>query len=166
MHPDDLEDIGPAAINIVIERTKHGLDADLNRFHSYSPDYARERKEAGLTDDPVDLVRTGAMVGAMSSEVDGDVVRIGFMDPLNAIKALAHNKGVNKSVQVKSYTRTNPKSRKATSMVMSYTRKQNLPQREFLDIRHPAELEALGQMVGGQIVGRINNRLSGKKGRK
>lgn len=136
---DELMEIGHFAVALVVARTKKGLDADGKPFVAYTPSYTEERVKHGLQGSPVDLARSGHMLGALIPQRTGpDEVSALFLAPLEATKAAAHNYGVDKVTSRKG----NP--------VHAHT-----PKREFLDIRLPAEQEAVAEVIGESIASRV-----------
>lgn len=135
----ELIEIGHFAATMVVLRTKKGIDADGKPFVPYSAGYIEERVDAGLKPSPVDLARTGHMLGAMVPERTGrDEVTVLFNSPLEAKKAAAHNYGVDKTV-----------TRKGKP---SHMRE---PRREFLDVRMPKEVDAIAEVIEQSIASRI-----------
>lgn len=91
LEPDELLEVGHAAISVVVARTRAGLDASGNRFKPYTSDYAETRAKANLSTRP-DLVRAGHMIGGMQPLVTGvDEVTVAFPSQVEAIKAGANN---------------------------------------------------------------------------
>lgn len=175
--PSDLEHLGWQAINIVTLRTKQGLDADLYPFVPYSTDYAKERQRAGYSTTP-DLARTGHMLGAMIPNVVGDEVRIQFLSAIDERKAAIHNQGSFSASSVAAHSRSvyvdaktgrrvsrqeaaRDKKRKKkrvtvrTENVGEHRRLSGTPKREFFDIRHPREVEAIGAALGEVYQARV-----------
>ncbi len=166
--------IGEAAIAIVVTRTKHGLDAGGAQFVAYTPEYALTRQKRGLQTRP-DLAVTGHMLGAMISEQTApDEITVTFSSAREATKAAAHNDGVKSNALVPSHSRSvyiNKKGQRASrdeiardkrrktprliqriESVSGHDRNMRTPQREFLDIRQPAELDVLAQAIEEELV--------------
>ncbi len=165
--------IGEAAIAIVVTRTKAGYDADGRLFVPYTPQYAAKRMKAGLQT-RVDLAVKGHMLGAMIPEQTApDEITVTFSSAREGEKAAAHNYGVNSGASVPAHSRSvyiNKKGQRASSdeiardrkrknkqlterteHVTPHSRNMRIPQREFLDIRQPAELEVLANAIEEQI---------------
>lgn len=165
---DELVALGHEALDIIVLRTKAGKDADLNPFVGYTASYTQQREKAGLSSRP-DLARTGDMLGAIGPEARSGEVALRFMSAGANIKAIAHNEGVDKQVSVKLHRRevrynsktgqrvsAKSKSKYATTRtenVGTFQRHQHTPKREFFDIRHPKETDALEEAIGQQILG-------------
>ena len=115
----ELETLGLFGIRLVVLRTRSGRDLHLEPFKPYSPAYAEVRRRKPRQVSPPDLAMIGTMLGSMEPEVVGKEVHVVFNDPLQALKALTHNAPI-----------TSP-----------------VPQREFLGIEHPAELEACSEVI-------------------
>lgn len=131
LEPDELLEVGHAAIGIVVARTRAGLDASGNRFKPYSPGYAKTRVKANLGTQP-DLVRTGHMIGGMQPLVTGvDEVTVSFPAQIEATKAGANNDGT----------------------------RRGIPSREFLDVRLAKEVEFIGEVATAAMARRIEDKL-------
>lgn len=153
-----LASIGDLAINIIILRTRQGLDADKRPFVPYSPTYQRQRQKIGRSSSTVDLAVTGHMQQAITKSVSGNEVSLHFVSPLEERKAAIHNDGVDTTVSVRSHTRSvyvNSKNgqrvsakagakaqrsgathiAKRTETVDTFRRHQKTPKREWFDIR-------------------------------
>lgn len=132
-HVDDatLSQVGHFALNMILLRTKQGKDADLVAFKPYTPEYAQVRQKRGLSTRP-DLAVTGHMLGSMTVRVAGGEASIVVNNPLEATKLAANNDG----------TTSNP-GRK----------------RELFDIRHPTELQAVAEVLGGGMIANIEKRV-------
>ena len=166
--------IGEAAIAIVTTRTKAGFDADGRLFVPYTAAYAARRQKRGLQTRP-DLAVTGHMIGAMIPEQTGpDEITITFASAREAEKAAAHNYGVNSGASVPAHSRSvyiNKKGQRASSdeiardkkrktkqltqrteKVSTHQRNMRIPQREFLDIRQPSEMEVLANAIEEELV--------------
>lgn len=158
----ELGFIADDALSLVVRRTKSGVDVDHNIFHPYANGYARERIKHSLRTFPVDLARTGAMIGAFRYDVAATPfpsIRFGFSDPQQALKAKWHNegaKGDDGRTAVNEFLRSRKESRKgrkrgpdeyALHVVSGHTRAVNLPKREWLDIRHPLDISTMEASV-------------------
>ena len=123
-----LESVGEQAINLILARTKKGLDASGKGFKKYSPSYTEYRERAGYLAQ-VDLARTGHMLNSLVPEVTGEnEVTISFNDNFAALKGAVHNYG---------------------------SESRNIPQREFLDIRQDREIESIENVFIEDLVKRI-----------
>lgn len=150
----ELLEVGHLAVTIVLHRTKAGLDADLRPFAPYTPEYMAVRADKNLQTSPVDLARTGRMLGAMIPEVTGPgEVTVHQSSEHEAIKAAAHTNGVNKSVELHSYTAKEGEFR--THSGVYATREMHLPQRDFYDVRAPSELDVIAETIGSTVAVRI-----------
>lgn len=170
---EELFELGDAALTMVLLRTKKGLDADGKPFTGYTPAYAKERKEHSLATSPVDLVRTGHMLGALARypNIADQSVMLGFESEFEAMKAAAHNDGVDKVVQSKGYIGTvfgqrtaaggytfvnRKKANKKAALDMHVyevedgMRRVRQPKREFLGVRLDAEIKFLTEDVLGR----------------
>lgn len=158
----ELLAIGHQALNIIVLRTKQGMDVDHKTFVKYSPSYAKYRESHGRSASNVDLAFTGHMQQAITVSPGKGEVSLEFLSQQEAIKAAAHDHGVNSSVSVRSHTRRTAvdvktgrrvsadearKDRKRKSKrvgyrvesVESFQRNQRLPKREWFDVRHPSD---------------------------
>ncbi|HJU24190.1 MAG TPA: hypothetical protein VJ891_16930 [Casimicrobiaceae bacterium] len=150
----ELADVGRLAISVVVERTKKGLDADLNPFAPYAPDYAAARAQLGLSITP-DLTRSGQMLGALVPKVRAGAVEIEFADAIDATKAAANNDGVDT---------TTPRTSRSEDL--SYGKRprgqarKKTPAREFADVRAQAELERVGDAIGSAVATRVEKNLT------
>lgn len=166
--------IGEAAIAIVTLRTKKGLDANGRSFVPYTPEYAKYREKHGLQPRP-DLAVTGHMLGAMISEQTGpDEIMVTFSSAREATKAAAHNDGVKSRASVGAHSRSvyinkkgqrassdeiardkkrkNPQLKQRVENVTGHSRDMRTPQREFLDIRLPGEMEVLASAIEETLI--------------
>lgn len=144
----DLEEIGQLAVGIVVTRTKRGRDADGKAFAAYKPGYAEERQRAHLPSTPVDLARSGHMLGAMTPAVTGDnEVTVGFASELEATKAASLAAGVHKTVAVRG-----ARSRRESK---PYERRVDMDARDFLDVRRGDEMELLGEAISEKIAAKV-----------
>jgi len=144
----DLADVGHAAIAVIEERTKKGLDANLQPFAPYTPEYALERARQGLSTTP-DLKRTGKMLDAMAPVVVGGAVKIEFADQKEATIAGANNDGVDTSA---------PREGKKSKRRVTPTRGKT-PKREFAVIRAQSELHAVGEAIVELVAERVDQKL-------
>lgn len=165
-----LKIVGEQAINVIVMRTKSGVDADHKQFTPYSPGYKKTRERIGRSSSTVDLAITGHMQQAMESTPGDGEVSIGFMNPLEEKKAEIHNSGVDKQVSVRSHTRSayidkksgrrvsrkeakrdskrkNPRVMARTENVSMFQRHQVTPKREWFDIRYGADIDAVGSII-------------------
>lgn len=166
---DDLLTVGNEAVAIIADRTKRGVDVEHNIFRPYSYDYAKERLAKSLNSFPVDLTRTGRMLGALMASPAGEgTVRVGFADEHANFLAGIHNAGAEGRTAVNEFVRQVPKrtrsggyrkyrrgEERVLTTVHGHTLAVNLPRREFVDVRHPEELERLGETVGRRFVIKI-----------
>lgn len=182
LEPDELLEVGHAAIGIVVARTRAGLDASGAQFKPYRQSYERARARASLRTSPPDLVRTGHMIGGMQPLVTGpDEVTVSFPSQIEAIKAAVNNDGCTKTVQVKAHSKNaymadikgrgivrvsrqaykkNPRNVKAvTENVQAHERRMNTPVREFLDVRQVREMEFIAEVATEAIARRIEDKL-------
>lgn len=163
-----LLEVGHFATQLVLLRTKTGLDADGKPFAPYAKDYAKTRQEHGLAAQPVDLARTGHMLGTVTPVLTGDGgVEIGpHLSEFEAKKLAAHNAGVDKTVSIKprrftAYTVDRRFASEARAMkeggnaygglTKAYTARMRLPKRETMDIRRAEDIQAVAE-VGGNVV--------------
>ena len=129
--PEVLTEVGQAAVTMILLRTKQGIDADLKAFVPYSKPYAKVREKKHLQSAPVDLARTGQMLGSITPAVTGpDEITIAAIGQHDADKLLWVNEGT-----------------------------KRMPQRELLDIRHPREIDALEEMIAEARAATIEGRL-------
>jgi hypothetical protein len=181
----ELIEIGEFAQTIVLTRTKLGLDADGKPFVPYSDAYAKERAERGLSRTP-DLAVKGHMLGAMISKpVSDDEVQVTFANPLEALKAQVHNDGsggnssvalvkphsrvayisiktgqrVSRAEAKKDAKRKNKRTKTRTESVGQHGRHMNTPQREFLDVRIPREVQAMAEAISEKLLTRVEKKL-------
>jgi len=166
--------IGECAITIVTLRTKKGLDADGRSFVPYTQDYIKVRLKKGLQPRP-DLAVTGHMLGAMISDQTGpDEITVTFSSAREATKAAAHNDGVKSRASVPSHSRSvyinkkgqrasadeiardkkrkQPQLRQRVENVTQHQRDMRTPQREFLDVRLPGEMEVLANAIEDTLI--------------
>lgn len=169
MAPADLLEVGHFATTLVVARTKAGKDVDGQAFAEYSEAYAETRKKLGLSDSP-DLAVTGTMLGALVPRViSADEVAIGYLDAQQEKKAAIHDSGSDAVTLVRSHSRKTVvdskgrrvsreeakrdrrRKRQRTSVrvetVDSHERQMHTPKREFADIRQPAELDLVEQII-------------------
>lgn len=133
LEPDELLEVGHAAIALVLARTKVGKDVDGVPFKAYKPDYANERRRAGLQASPPDLVRTGHMLGAMLPEVTGaNEVTVSFTADVEARKAAANNYGT----------------------------RRGTPAREFLDVRLEQEQAFIAEVASEAMANRVEKKIA------
>lgn len=78
----DMERVGDAAKDIIVDRTKQGLDSKRTIFKAYAPSYKAERAKAGLKTFPVDLTRTEEMLDSLYVDAKANKVTIGDTDPV------------------------------------------------------------------------------------
>jgi hypothetical protein len=64
-------------------RTARGIDSDGASFKPYSESYARTRERAGLQRHPVNLFFTGAMMGALFTDIEKNTVAVYFRDTVD-----------------------------------------------------------------------------------
>ena len=145
-----LLEVGHFALAMVLLRTKQGLDVDGKPFEPYSEPYAEERVAHGLARQPVDLARTGAMLGAFQPVLEDGGVSVRCMNEHEAIKAIAHDRGVDKQVTVHRRAAAKP-SGKVKLAAGSYQRHMRLPKREVWDVRRPEELAAIAEVAGEKL---------------
>ena len=154
--PAELLAIGHTALNVIVLRTKRGLDADHKPFAPYTPEYAARRKKSGRSGTTVDLAVTGHMQQAVIVTTHPGESHLQFMNHAEDVKAEAHNKGVHKQEtvrghSVKPYTRKVQRYTKAGKVRMKkqnvgghtrlpYQRKMDLPKREWFEVRHPHDV--------------------------
>lgn len=132
LEPADLLELGHAALDIVLLRTKKGLNVDGQPFKSYTDPYRKQREKTGYGPTP-DLVRKGHMLGAALVRQSGaDEVTVEIVDRLQSVKAASHN----------------------------YGSRRGMPKREFMDIRQDAEVRALAEMTSDRIVLRVEKKLA------
>lgn len=169
----DLLGIGNEAVRIVAQRTKRGADVDHHIFKPYSEGYAKERIGHSLRPFPVDLARTGRMMAALMAtpQADGSV-KVGFTDEEANLRAGFHNEGVKGRTAVNEVARQVPArtnrggyrkyregETRTLTTVHGHTRAVNLPQREFMDIRHPDEVSELADSFGDLVIRRIEKEI-------
>lgn len=178
-----LVEIGHQALNVMVTRTKAGLDADLRPFVPYSVDYANERAKRGYSTTP-DLARTGHMLGAMIPLAEPGAVTIRFLSPMEEKIATFQNEGTNRrnaSLSVRSHSRgvfvdkatgrrvsreevardrrrKNKRVMGRTENVSAHTRTGGVPQREFFDVRAPVEVAAIGESIGDAVQGNVEKK--------
>lgn len=166
----EMKAVGDQAINVVVLRTKAGVDADHKPFVSYSDGYKKTRERLSRSTSVVDLAVTGHMQQAMESSPRDGEVSIGFMSAAEEMKAEIHNSGVDRQVSVRSHTRSayidsktgrrvsrkeakrdskrkSPRVVARTENVGSFQRQQRTPKREWFDIRHPRDIDAVGEAI-------------------
>lgn len=170
---------GHQALNVILLRTKKGLDADHRRFTPYTEAYAQKREKLGRSTSTVDLAITGHMQQSATVTVHGGEAIIDFMNEREAIKAAAHNSGVDKNVYVRSHSRKtavniytgqrvstreakldgkrkNKKVGYRVEAVGGFQRHQFTPRREWFDIRHPQDMDIVEKAMGVAIEARAN----------
>jgi len=177
LEPEQMADLGDLAINVIVLRTKAGLDADRKAFVPYTPTYARQRQKIGRSA-TVDLAVSGHMQQAITKSVEGNETSLHFMSPLEERKALIHNDGVDTSVSVRSHTRSvyvNSKNGQRVSAkaaakaksagqshivareerVESFRRHQRTPKREWFDIRASEDEKIIENAIDEMLSERI-----------
>ena len=169
----ELHELGQFATAVVVRRTKIGVDPDRLIFKPYSYAYAIQRLSKGYASHPVDLARTGHMLAGIIPIVEKDEVRVTFLSAVEAEKARRHHAGASGRAVVNEYIRTTGKTvtgkgkKRNTEyqlgVVHGHTRKVNLPRREFMDIRHPSELEACADILERQYSVRIQKFIARNK---
>ncbi len=172
----ELAELGAFAERLISERTKAGIDVDGKPFAPYSKAYAKFKASKGRST-RVDLAFTGHMFQALGIHTDATSVTLLFRGRNDAQKASVHNFGFNGAVLVKAHSRGTAvdkqgrrvskreinldKRRKYKRVyqrreaVVKHSRMMKMPQREFMDVRMDSELEALAEVVGRPILGRI-----------
>lgn len=169
LNESELLELGLFAERVIIERTKAGIDVDGRAFRPYSKRYATWKASKGRNVSTVDLAFTGHMLGALGQYVDSESVTLLFRGKHDAIKAAVHNFG-SRARATKAAKRTARDERKkqkkwhrrayrfvtgAKAKKITAARNQGNPQREFLDIRMDAELDAIASVLEKPILGRI-----------
>lgn len=176
-----LKEIGQFSIDLVIARTRDGIDADHKPFAPYSEQYAKVREARGRST-KVDLVMNGDMQAAMTPVVNGKEVDIGFLSEFEAKKAEWHSGGIKKTVPIKTHSRLalidtktgrrvtqkeaakdkrrkSPRVTKRIETVKVHERHMNLPKRDFIDIRHDDDVMKVGEVVAAKYIDNIKGRL-------
>ena len=95
-----LTELGLYFIFNIKQRTAKGVDVNNNAFKPYSAKYAIFREKAGFSSSPVDLFRSGSMLGALQAEplVSEKAVKLFFTNTTdkegvsNPLKAAGLNK--------------------------------------------------------------------------
>lgn len=157
-NPSEMSAIGEAAMTLILARTKAGLDADRKPFVPYSDRYAAERAAKGYATSPVDLARTGHMLGAMFRTIGTEEIRIHFLKSDEATKAAAHNYGYDGVVPRKKWRAQKVGQEgggymaKAESMGTQHV---VVKKREFMDIRAPEDVAKMEQETGAQFTTRM-----------
>lgn len=171
-----LKVIGDEAINVIVLRTKQGIDADHKQFHEYSDGYKKHREQIGRSGTTVDLAVSGHMQQGMASmpNVQTGEVSVGFLSPAEEKKAAIHNSGVDKVVSVRSHRRSvyidaksgqrvsrkeaaldkkrkNKRVATKTELVDTFQRHQKTPKREWFDIRHPVDVGLVESVIVEQL---------------
>lgn len=163
---------GHAALNVILLRTKQGLDVDHHKFTPYDRHYAEYRQKNGRSASTVDLAFTGHMQQSITVAKTGNDVTLEFMNAHESIKAQAHNEGVDKpgtyvrshrrKTAVNIYTgkrvsadeakrdrrRKNQKVAYRVESVDVFTRHQRTPKREWFDVRHPDDIAIVEDAMG------------------
>lgn len=163
-----LEEVAHAATSIIALRTAQGKDVSLKPFAPYSESYRQfltgkqRRDKRSKSPELVNLVYKGHMLGAMIPGRQGQEAVVHFNSALEATKAAAHNEGVNKSVVVKTRTRTDTrkvgkKRVKVESTRLKASRDMNLPQRRFFGIEAQPEVDILGGIISQDLQARASN---------
>jgi hypothetical protein len=77
MTRSDWVELSSFVIMLIQTRTLQGRDEDGNAFAAYSPEYAKQRSQAGLSTSP-DLSVSGEMLNALVAEImpDGFVITV------------------------------------------------------------------------------------------
>lgn len=179
-----LLELGHAGLEIIVMRTRAGLDADRKPFAPYSEEYKKVRAAKSLQTSTVDLAVTGHMIGASSVFPGTGEVVIGFNSTFEAKKAAAHNFGVDKQVSVKAHSRgthvdkkgrrvsraevrrdakrKNKRVYQRSESVGQHTRHMKMPKRNWFDIRSPEDEAALTEMVGIDVAKNVERVVAGK----
>lgn len=167
---DALLAAGHAALDVILLRTKRGLDVDHRTFTPYTEQYAEFREKKGRSASTVDLAFTGHMQQAITVVRTGDDVTLEFMNAHESIKASAHNSGVDKNIYVRSHRRKtavniytgqrvsaaeakrdkrrkNQKVGYRTESVDVFQRHQRTPKREWFDIRHSSDVQIVENAI-------------------
>ena len=127
-----LEGIGHMALDIIVTRTKMGIDADGHPFAPYAASYTKVRAAKGRRVAPPDLAMTGAMVSSATVDVQPpDTVVLKFLDRRASEIAGYHNEGT-----------------------------RRMAERHWFDVKRPEELQALAEEAGGGVAVAIEARLS------
>lgn len=174
----ELKTIGDAAVDVIVLRTKQGVDADHKPFVPYSDSYKKTRERLSRSTTTVDLAVTGHMQQAITTEPGADSVTLGFLNPNEEKKAAIHNSGVDKIVSVRSHTRNayidsktgkrvsrkeaaldkkrkNKRVAVRTESVDVFERHQKTPKREWFDIRHDVDVDIVAAAVRDVLDSRI-----------
>lgn len=173
----ELKAIGDEAINVIVLRTKAGLDADRKAFKPYSDGYKKQREAMGRSSDKVDLSVSGHMQQGMISEPHDHEVSVVFLNPTEEKKAEIHNSGVDKVVSVRSHRRAvyinaktgqrvsrkeaaldrkrkNKRVATKTEAVSTFSRHQKTPQREWFDIRNSVDVDIVQTVIEDKLKAR------------
>lgn len=150
-----LLELGHAMMNIIVLRTKTGLDADRKPFAPYSEAYKKVRIDHSLQVDHVDLARTGHMIQSLIVSPGAGEVVIGFGSTREATKAAAHNSGVNRSP---SWLRNAYRKVRGKRKLLG----RRLPKRNWFDVRAPEETAALTEMVGVDVTQNVEKVVNGR----
>lgn len=85
-----LEEVADFAVDLIVTRTRKGIDADGQKFKSYTPKYAKVRARKHLRTDPPDLSVTGHMLGAIQAVPGADEVQLTFNNRHEIDKAVGN----------------------------------------------------------------------------
>lgn len=101
------KEIGKRIVDRIVERTQdQGIDKDGNKFTKYSKAYMKslEFRVYGKSK-KVDLTLTGAMLSSVDVISTGDVVKVGFTDKEQFLKASGHidGTGANNALPVRDF---------------------------------------------------------------
>lgn len=83
-----LDQMGAKAVEMIVRRTRTGIDANGRPFKAYNPSYAAAKGKS-----VVNLTDTGDMLDSLMHEVEGERLRIFFGDGEQEAKASFHNFG-------------------------------------------------------------------------
>lgn len=187
LQPDELLEVGHAAIALVVARTRAGQDVNGAQFKPYRKSYARARERASLRTSPPDLVRSGHMLGGMQPLVTGaDEITVSFPSDLEATKAAVNNDGCTKLVNVRAHSKNaylqdvkgkgiirvsrqaykkdqrrkgDKRIKAVTENVQQHTRQMNTPAREFLDVKQSREMNFLAEVASEAMARRVNGKI-------
>lgn len=87
------ERMGAAAVALILARTEQGLNPYGLPFSRYAAATARDRARRGRRTDAVTLSDTGRMMGALTSGVIANSVRLTFVGAEQVMKAAFHQNG-------------------------------------------------------------------------
>lgn len=97
---DRMQAAAAAQIARIRHRTQQGVDVDGNPFAPYAESTVKQRTRKGLSSSPVDLTVSGAMLGAMETEIRSDTeFAIAVNDADIAIRGQAINEGTSRMPQ-------------------------------------------------------------------